>query len=391
MDNKKEDLSFYGLGIAPGMLEILRKLSYVKPTPIQHQSIAVAIEGKDIVGVAQTGTGKTLAFGIPMIQRLAGMKGMGLVLSPTRELAMQIDVQLHRIGDSMGLKTAVLIGGVPIRPQISSLRRGPDIIVATPGRLIDHLQQRTASLSKINILVLDEADRMLDMGFLPQIREILKVVPKDRQTMLFSATLSQDVMKIASAEMKLPVRIEIAPAGTTVENVSQDIFIVNREEKTALLQKILAKYSGSALVFARTRYGAKKIAKAISQMGYSAAEIHSDRTFSQRTAALDGFKSGRYKILVATDIMARGIDVAGIEVVINYDLPGQAEDYVHRIGRTARAGSKGLAISFVMPSEQAELRAIEWLIKKKLNVSTIPGFGGQFAKPRVVYHSRRRR
>ncbi|MFA5355144.1 MAG: DEAD/DEAH box helicase [Candidatus Paceibacterota bacterium] len=390
-NNKKEDLTFYGLGIAPGMLEILRKLSYVKPTPIQHQSIAVAIEGKDIVGVAQTGTGKTLAFGIPMIQRLAQTKGMGLVLSPTRELAMQTDLQLHRLGNTIGLKTAVLIGGVPIRPQISDLRRNPDIIVATPGRLIDHLHQRTASLSKVNILVLDEADRMLDMGFLPQIKEILKVVPKERQTMLFSATLSSDVMKIASAEMKLPVRIEIAPAGTTVETVSQDIFIVSKEEKIILLEKILSRHAGSALVFARTRYGAHKVAKAISQMGYQAAEMHSDRTFGQRKMALDGFKSGKYKVLVATDIMARGIDVAGIEVVINYDLPSQAEDYVHRIGRTARAGNKGIAISFVMPSEQAELRAIEWLIKKKLNVSTIPGLGRQFAKPRMVYHSRRRR
>lgn len=391
MENK-QDLNFYGLGIAPGILEILKKLHYTKPTPIQHQSIPAAIEGKDIVGIAQTGTGKTLAFGIPMIQRLAATKGSGLILLPTRELAMQIDSHLHKIGDSLGLKTAVLIGGVSIKPQISAIRRNPNVIIATPGRLNDHLRQRTLNLKNVNILVLDEADRMLDMGFLPQIREILKSVPQKRQTMLFSATLSSEIMKIASVNMKLPVRVEIAPAGTTVENVSQDIFIVAKEEKTRLLGMVLAKYSGSALVFTRTKYGAHRIAKVISQMGYSSAEMHSDRSFPQRKAALEGFKSGRYRVLVATDIVSRGIDVAGIELVINYDLPSQAEDYVHRIGRTARAGNKGIAISFVMPSEQAEIRAIEWLTKKKLNVSTLPGFDGkQFAKPRMVFRTRRRR
>ena len=390
--NKQQNLNFYGLGIAPGILEILKRIRYVTPTPIQYQSIPIAIQGKDIVGIAQTGTGKTLAFGIPMIQRLASSKGSGLVILPTRELAMQIDAELRKVGNSLGLKTAVLIGGVPIKPQIVSIRRNPHIIIATPGRLIDHLYQKTVNLKNVNILILDEADRMLDMGFLPQIKEVLRSVPRERQTMLFSATISPEIMGIASANMKFPISVEIAPTGTTVDSVSQDIFIVAREAKLRLLEKVLAQYSGSTLIFTRTKYGASRIARAIKHMGYSAAEIHSNLTFPQRKSALDGFKTGKYRVLVATDIMARGIDVIGIELVINYDLPSQAEDYVHRIGRTARAGVKGHAISFVTPTEQGEIRAIEWLIRKKLNVSTLPEFPTmQFVKPRLVYSSKKYR
>lgn len=390
--NQQQNLNFYGLGIAPGILEILKKIRYLAPTPIQHQSIPIAIQGKDIVGIAQTGTGKTLAFGIPMIQRLMSTKGLGLVVLPTRELALQIDVELRKVGNSLGLRTAVLIGGAPIGPQIGLIRRNPHIIIATPGRLIDHLYQKTVNLKNVNILILDEADRMLDMGFLPQIKEILKSVPKERQTMLFSATISQEIMSIASANMKFPIRVEIAPTGTTVDGVSQDIFIVAKESKVRLLKKVLAQHSGSTLIFTRTKYGAHRLVSAIRQMGYSAAEIHSNRTFAQRKSALNGFKTGEYRILVATDIMARGIDVIGIELVINYDLPSQAEDYVHRIGRTARAGLKGQAISFVTPTEQGEIRAIEWLIRKKLNISTLPEFPTrQFAKPRLVYSSKKYR
>ena len=389
--NQQQDLNFYGLGIAPGILEILKKIRYVTPTPIQHQLIPMAIQGKDMVGIAQTGTGKTLAFGIPMIQRLASTKGLGLVLLPTRELALQIDAELHKVGNSLGLRTAVLIGGVPIGPQVGSIRRNPHIIIATPGRLIDHLHQKTVNLKNVNILILDEADRMLDMGFLPQITEILRSVPRERQTMLFSATISPEIMDIASANMKFPISVEIAPTGTTVESVSQDIFIVAKEEKARLLEKVLAQYSGPTLIFTRTKYKAHRIAQAIRQMGYSAAETHSDRTFPQRKIALDGFKAGKYRVLVATDVMARGIDVIGIELVINYDLPSKAEDYVHRIGRTARAGMKGQAISFVTPAEQREIRAIEWLIRKKLNIATLPEFPTmQFAKPRLVYSSKKR-
>ena len=388
--NQQQNLNFYDLGIAPGILEILKKIRYVTPTPIQHRTIPIAIQGKDVVGIAQTGTGKTLAFGIPMIQRLEITKGLGLVLLPTRELALQIDAELRKVGNSLGLRTAVLIGGVPIGPQIGSIRRNPHIIIATPGRLIDHLHQKTVNLKNVNILILDEADRMLDMGFLPQITEILRAAPKERQTMLFSATISSEIMRIASGNMKFPIRVEIAPTGTTVDSVSQDIFIVAREAKVRLLEKVLAQYSGPTLIFTRTKYGAHRIARAIRQMGFSAAEIHSNLTFPQRKKALDGFKTGEYRVLVATDIMARGIDVIGIELVINYDLPSQAEDYVHRIGRTARAGMKGHAISFVTPSQRGEIRAIEWLIRKKLNVSTIPEFPTmQFAKPRLIYSSKK--
>lgn len=389
---KQQNLNFYGLGIAPGILEVLKKIRYVTPTPIQHQSIPIAIQGKDIVGIAQTGTGKTLAFGIPMIQRLASTKGLGLVLLPTRELALQIDAELRKIGNSLGLKTAVLIGGVPIGPQIVSIRRNPHVIMATPGRLIDHLHRKTVNLKKVNILILDEADRMLDMGFLPQITEVLRSTPKERQTMIFSATISPEIMRIASGNMKLPIRVEIAPTGTTVDSVSQDIFIVAREAKVRLLEKVLAQYSGPTLIFMRTKHGAHRLVRTIKQMGYSAAEIHSNRTFPQRKRALNGFKTGEYRVLVATDIVARGIDVIGIELVINYDLPSQAEDYVHRIGRTARAGLKGHAISFVTPSQRREIRAIEWLIRKKLTVSTLSGFPTRkFAKPRLVYSSKKYR
>ena len=365
-------LTFHGLGIAPGLLEILIKLRYVTPTPIQHQSIPIAIEGKDVVGVAQTGTGKTLAFGIPIIQRLARTKGRGLVLLPTRELALQVDEALRKVGHSLGLRTAVLIGGASMKPQLDAIAKNPHIVVATPGRLIDHLEQKTIRLDRVHILVLDEADRMLDMGFLPQIRKILNAVPKDRQTMLFSATLPSEIMAIASASMRLPIRVEIAPPGTTVERVTQEIFIVKREAKPRLLERILGEYNGSTLVFARTKHGARRVAKAVRGMGHSAAEIHSNRSLAQRRDALEGFKSGKYRVLVATDIAARGIDVQGIELVLNYDLPAHPEDYVHRIGRTARAGAEGHAISFALPEEERGIRGIERLIRKSLRVSALP-------------------
>lgn len=377
--------SFYGLGIAPGILQILDKLQYIIPTPIQHHAIPVAIEGKDVVGIAQTGTGKTLAFGIPMIQRIAQTKGRGLVILPTRELAMQVDEVLRKIGTPMGLRTAVLIGGVAIRSQLNSLAKNPHIIIATPGRLNDHLEQRTVNLHGVSILVLDEADRMLDMGFLPQIQRILASVPKERQTMLFSATLAPAIMKIAATTMKLPIRLEIAPSGTTADNIAQEIFVVKKEEKLRLLEKILQEYKGSTLVFMRTKHGAKRINRAVRAMGHSVSELHSNRSLSQRREALAGFKSGQYRILIATDIAARGLDVTGIETVVNYDLPANAEDYVHRIGRTGRAGAEGRAISFAMPGERYEVRSIERLIRKNLTVSPLPELPPE--RPQPAYFS----
>ena len=383
--------TFQGLGIAPGILAILQRLQYVQPTPIQSQTIPVAIEGKDVVGAAQTGTGQTLAIAVPMVQRLANSRSQGLVLLPTRELALQVDEEFRKIGHPLGLRTAVLIGGLSLRPQVQAIRRNPHVIIAAPGRLIDHLQQKNIRLGSINTLVLDEADRMLDMGFLPQITRILQAVPKDRQTMLFSATLSQEVMTIASSHMKLPVRIEIAPSGTTVEKVTQEIFIVAKNAKRRLLEKILSERKGSVLVFTRTKYGARHVGAAVRAMGHMSSEIHSNRSLNQRTDALAGFKSGKYRVLIATDIAARGIDVQGIELVLNYDLPAQAEDYVHRIGRTARAGAEGHAISFALPEEQRGIRNIERLIRKNLQISKLPELPPERYVPRPSFaHSSQR-
>jgi ATP-dependent RNA helicase RhlE len=370
--NAPTEHSFDTLGIDRGILDSLIKLGITTPTPIQHQAIPQAIEGKDVIGIAQTGTGKTLAFGIPMLQRLMNSEQKGLILLPTRELALQVDESLARLGGPLGLKAAVLIGGANMRQQVGALRRNPDIVIATPGRLIDHVQQGTIRLDKVAILVLDEADRMLDMGFQPQIKKILETVPKDRQTLLFSATLSGDIAQIATKHMKTPISIEVAPQGTTAEKVTQEFFIVHREQKIALLESVLQKYQGSTLVFARTKHGAKKIMMAVKDMGHKAAEIHGNRSLSQRRDALDGFKTGKYRVLVATDIASRGIDVKGIELVVNFDLPMDSADYVHRIGRTARAGADGHAISFAMPQERGGMRDIERLIRKPLNVSQLP-------------------
>jgi len=375
------------------MLEILERLRFSTPTPIQRQAIPIAMEGKDVVGIAQTGTGKTLAFGAPMIQRLAEIKGSGLVVLPTRELAIQVDEMLRRVGGGLGLRTAILIGGASMGIQISAIRRNPHIIIATPGRLIDHLEQKTLRLDHIRIVVLDEADRMLDMGFAPQIQKILLAVPKERQTMLFSATMPREIMKMATAHMKLPIRVEIAPTGTTSERVTQEMFIIRREDKNRLLEKLFERFPGSTLVFTRTKHGAKRLVRAVRAMGATAAEIHSNRSLAQRRDALDGFKAGRYRVLVATDIASRGIDVVGIDLVVNYDLPTTAEDYVHRIGRTARAGAGGHAISFVMPEQRGDIRDIERLTRRPLPISELPELPPGRAVPQESFpreHSRPR-
>ncbi|OGR78522.1 MAG: hypothetical protein A2X32_04520 [Elusimicrobia bacterium GWC2_64_44] len=364
---------FYGLGIAPKLLEALDKLNFKTPTPIQHKAIPPASEGKDMVGIAQTGTGKTIAFAIPMIQRLAAAgQGKGLVVVPTRELALQVAEVVRQFSPLLGMGCAVIIGGESMNRQTAELRKGPRIIIATPGRLIDHVAQRTVSLSDVRVLVLDEADRMFDMGFAPQIEKIVAALPRDRQTMLFSATMPDPIMKLASRHMKLPLRIEVARPGTAAERVEQELFIVDRSEKNALLAKLLDKYWGSVLLFVRTKHNAKKIARAIREMPHSASEIHSNRSLAQRKEALEGFKSGKYRVLVATDIAARGIDVTGIELVINYDLPDEDENYVHRIGRTGRAGQPGRAITFAAPDQGADVRNIERLIRMPLTRIKMP-------------------
>ncbi len=371
-ENKYRGESFYGLGIAPKILDILERIKFKAPTPIQIKAIPLAIQGKDIIGIAQTGTGKTHSFAIPMVQLLAQKKGIGLVIAPTRELAIQIDEAFAELAHAFGMKTACLIGGAPMPEQVAALRRNPRIVVATPGRLIDHMGHWNFLPEQVVMLVLDEADRMLDMGFAPQINKILRFLPQARQTMLFSATIPKEIMEIAAKHMKLPVSVEIAPSGTTVEKVTQELFIVKKEAKLRLLSKLLAQYRGAVLLFSRTKYNARKIMRSIKDMGYSAAEMHSNRSLNQRREALDGFKSGRYKVLVATDIASRGIDVAGIELVINYDLPEDAENYVHRIGRTARAGQPGHAISFATPEQSRDVRDIEKIIRATLPVSKHP-------------------
>ena len=364
---------FYGLGIAPKLLDVLWKLKFTIPTPIQQKSIPIAIEGKDLIGVAQTGTGKTLAFGIPLIQRLAQTKGRGLVVLPTRELALQADEVFRQVGNGIGLRTAVLIGGASMHQQIQALRRKPHVLIVTPGRLLDHMEQRTVDLRDVKILVLDEADRMLDMGFAPQIKRILQTIPSDRQTLLFSATMPSEILKIASQYMQLPVQIEIARSGTTAEKVTQELYVVNKEDKLGLLQNILEEHRGSVLIFTRTKHGASKVARSVRNMRHSSAEIHSNRSLAQRREALDGFKSGKYRVLVATDIAARGIDVKNIELVVNFDLPSQAEDYVHRIGRTGRAGETGQAISIATPDQRKEVEAIERLTRSYLPIVKAKG------------------
>jgi ATP-dependent RNA helicase RhlE len=368
-----EDQQFYGLGIAPTLLERLEALGFKHPTPIQFKAIPVATGGDDVIGIAQTGTGKTLAFSIPMLQQMSARGKMGLVLLPTRELAVQVEETLRKLAGPLGLRTAVLIGGMSMGPQLKALRAKPHVIVATPGRLIDHLEQKNTKLDRVGVLVLDEADRMLDMGFAPQLKKILATVPTERQTMLFSATMPEEIALIARTYMKQPLRVEVAPSGTAPEKVDQEVYIVPKTEKTLLLSRLLKEHRGTVLVFTRTKHGARKVARDVKHMNHSVAEIHSNRSQYQRQDALKGFSSGRYRVLVATDIAARGIDVKNIELVINYDLPDHTEDYVHRIGRTGRAGQSGKAISFADPAQKGDIRQIEKLIRKTLQVKTSTG------------------
>ncbi|HLD88413.1 MAG TPA: DEAD/DEAH box helicase [Candidatus Omnitrophota bacterium] len=385
------ELSFDGLGIAPSILAVLDRLKFTVPTHIQHHAIPIAIEGKDVMGIAQTGTGKTLAFGIPILQRLAQIKGKALVVVPTRELAVQVDEHLRKITPVLGLKTAVLIGGDPMPRQLSALRALPRVIIGTPGRILDHIEQRTLRLNDVGIVVLDEADRMLDMGFAPQIRDIMRHVPAERQTMLFSATMPAEVLSIANSYMKLPVRVEVAPSGTAAEHVTHEVFIVRKDLKSQLLGEILDQYHGSILIFCRTKFGAARLTRAMRNTKHRAAEIHSDRSLSQRRESLEGFKTGRYRVLIATDIAARGIDVKGIELVVNYDLPDDPENYVHRIGRTGRAGHSGHAISFATPDQRSDVAGIERVMNARLPISLshpkIPL--EQFEKPKLVFSSSR--
>lgn len=368
-EGKVGQSGFNTLTIAPKLLDRIASLGYTIPTPIQHRSIPLLIEGKDLLGVAQTGTGKTLAFAVPVIQRIAHLKCRGLVMVPTRELALQVNETFEKMGKTIGLRTVVLIGGANIQRQIKCLRTNPHVIIGTPGRIIDHLTRKSLKLSDVKILVLDEADLMLDMGFAPQIKRVLESVPNERQTMLFSATMPPAIQKIAASYMTVPEHVEVARSGTLAEHIEQEIRYMPLGQKIDELESTLKGHSGTAIVFVRMKHGAKRLSYELRQRGFQAAEIHSDRSLGQRRAALDGFKSGKHQVLVATDIAARGIDVTDIGIVINFDLPENPEDYVHRIGRTGRAGKAGKALSFAVPSQRQLVRRIEQLTGTSIEAS----------------------
>lgn len=377
------EAGFPSLTIAPTLLRRIACLGYTTPTPIQHQSIPLLIEGKDVLGVAQTGSGKTLAFAVPLIQRIARTKCRGLVIVPTRELALQVNETFEKVGKEIGLKTAVLIGGADIRRQIRTLQLNPHVIVGTPGRIIDHLDRKSVRLENVKVLVLDEADLMLDMGFEPQIKRILESVPKNRQTMLFSATMPNSIRTIASKYMIAPLRIEAAQSGTLAPRMEQEVRYVSLQSKMDELKAELKKNDDTKIVFVRTKHTAKKLAYSLHLSGFKVTEIHSNRSLPQRRAALDGFKKGIYRVLVATDIAARGIDVVGVGMVINYDLPGSPEDYVHRVGRTGRAGHAGHALSFATHDQQKMIRNIESLTRTTIASTGVPLSDREMTLPEI--------
>jgi ATP-dependent RNA helicase RhlE len=378
---QKESMNFSQLGLAPAQVRSCESLGYTEPTPIQKQAIPVVLSGQDLIGCAETGTGKTAAFLLPIIQRLTEKPRPGvrvLVLAPTRELAMQIQKNYGELNRVKANRGVTVIGGANMRTQISDLRRGVAIVIATPGRLLDLTERGAVNLASVEVLVLDEADRMLDMGFLPAIRRILSMVPAKRQTLLFSATMSSDIEKLARTTMKDPKLIEVSPRGQAATMVEQTAYPVAQESKTALLLDLLEREKFErVLVFTRTRRGAERLSHILSARDHSVNRIHSDRTQPQREAALRGFRDGKTRVLVATDIAARGLDVDSVSHVINYDVPAAPEDYVHRIGRTGRAGNTGRAITIVTPVDELSMRAIERLTGQTVARVVLPAFGGR--------------
>jgi ATP-dependent RNA helicase RhlE len=365
--------TFESLGLSPKSLATLRRARFESPTPIQAQAMPLALAGRDVVGCAATGTGKTAAFLLPLMERFAGKKGtLGLVLAPTRELVMQIAEQARFFGEAHGLSHAVVIGGEDMGEQIAALRQKPTFVLATPGRLLDLMGMREVNLSLVGALVLDEADRMLDMGFMPQLEEILEALPAQRQTLLFSATLGHEVTEFSKRAMRKPVKVEVTPSGTPAAKAVQKLYLLEPGEKYALLLSLLARDEDSALVFTATKQRADKVLKALKREGYKSAAIHSDRTQNQRKQALEGFTRGQYRCLVATDIAARGLDVEDIGHVINFDLPHSPEDYVHRIGRTARAGASGRASSFATAMDTERVKAVERIIRTRIPRAEVP-------------------
>jgi len=359
-------MSFEALGLAAELLQAVRDCGFATPTPIQSQAIPPLLAGRDIMGCAQTGTGKTAAFALPILHQLRGTapgKIRALVLVPTRELAMQVGRNVREFGEPLGIRSTAVYGGVPMDPQIMMLRHGVDILVATPGRLKDHIWRGLIDFGQTRFLVLDEADRMLDMGFIHDVREIIDLIPTDRQTMLFSATLDPEIVRLAKDILRNPVRVEVAPSATMADGIEHLMVRVDcGRKKSTLAELIRSRDMGRTLVFTRTRRGAHALTVYLKRLGHRVSSIHSDKTQSQRVAALEAFRGGKIDILVATDIAARGLDVQGINHVVNYDIPRNPEDYVHRIGRTARAGQSGVAISLVTPEDAADIYAIQDLI-----------------------------
>jgi ATP-dependent RNA helicase RhlE len=375
-------VTFDQFGLAAEILKAVAEQGYTTPTPIQEQAIPVVLAGRDVMGAAQTGTGKTASFSLPIIQRLLPQASTSasparhpvraLILTPTRELADQVAANVQGYAKHTPLRSAVVFGGVDMNPQEAELRRGVEILIATPGRLLDHVQQKTTNLGQVQMLVLDEADRMLDMGFLPDLQRILNLLPKERQTLLFSATFSPEIKKLASTYLRSPQTIEVARSNSTAANVTQIVYEVAEGDKQgAVVQLIRERALKQVIVFCNSKIGAGRLARQLERDGVVASAIHGDKSQLERMQALDAFKRGEIEALVATDVAARGLDIAELPAVINFDLPFNAEDYVHRIGRTGRAGASGDALSLCSPNERKQLADIEKLIKRPLDVQSL--------------------
>lgn len=378
-------IRFEDLGLSPEILRALNDQGYVHPTPIQAKAIPVVLQGGDVMGAAQTGTGKTAGFSLPIIQRLlphanASMSPArhpvrAVILTPTRELADQVADNVKAYSRHTSLRSTVIFGGMDMAPQTAALQAGVEILIATPGRLLDHVQQKVLNLSQTQILVLDEADRMLDMGFLPDLQRIINLLPKQRQNLMFSATFSPEIKKLASSFLNNPVLIEVARSNATADKVTQTIYKASEEDKRDMVAHIISERElKQVLVFTNTKIGASRLARQLEQQGIKASAIHGDKTQAERMAALEAFKKGTVDVLVATDVAARGLDIAELPCVINYDLPYNAEDYVHRIGRTGRAGASGDAISLYSDKENRQLADIEKMIKRKLTPESLEGY-----------------
>src|SRR5262245_6828277 len=374
-------MSFSNLGLTPSLCLPLARLGYEQPTPIQLRAIPAVLTGTDLLARAQTGTGKTAAFGLPMIERIVARRGggrprlRGLVLVPTRELAVQVHRSLSTYGAPAQLRVTAIFGGVGMGAQIQSLKHGADMVVATPGRLIDHMQRRTIDLSAIEILTLDEADRMLDLGFLPALRRVVAILPRSRQTLLFSATLSEAVVGLAAEFTRDPVRVDVSDGQAVAPTVTHHLHTVAVDQKRGVLTHLLTREAASqALVFCKTKRGSDRVGDHLERAGIKTAVIHGNKSQGARTRALGDFKAGRVNVLVATDIAARGLDIAQLPLVVNYDLPLVAEDYIHRVGRTGRAGRSGRAVSLVSPSDSPLLRDIQRLLPAPLERVAVRGF-----------------